>query len=41
MQALAEQGIDLVLASGEVINDPDKKSDDDIKAEGIIMWLYQ
>ena len=41
MRALAEQGIDLVLASGEFSNDQVRKSDEEIKAEGIIRWLYQ
>lgn len=41
MRALAEQGIDLVLASGEFSNDQVRKSDEEVKAEGIIRWLYQ
>jgi hypothetical protein len=38
MRALAEKGIDLVLAEGSSAED---KSPEDIKAEGIIKWLHQ
>jgi hypothetical protein len=39
MKALAEEGIDLVLEGTGAI--PEEKTAEDIKAEGIIKWLYQ